>query len=368
MYIQSLQLHNFKNYRDEAIAFHPRFNCFVGLNGMGKTNVLDSLHYLAFTKSAFSGTDNQNILHGEGFFSLNGTFGNSETQNIICYFEKGKGKVVKADKREVEKLSDHIGKVPLILSTPYDQALILEGSEGRRKFVDGTLSQFDRGYLDTLLQYQRVLRQRNAALKNAATMSRKSLHTLLDVYDKDICQLSLFLAGKRKQIEEVFSPHFEKSYRAISNAHEAASLTYRTQVLDTDFTKIFFGEREKDIVTQRTNMGCHKDDFLFLQDGYPVKKEGSQGQQKSYLLSLRLAQYDLLAAETGKRPILLLDDVFDKLDDQRIKSILRLLENDERFGQIVITDAREERIKDLFAGRSAVKFFEIREGKVMNNE
>jgi len=363
MWISELRLLQFKNYENEQFVFHEGTNVLTGLNGMGKTNVFDALHYLAFTKGAFSSVDSLNIQHNRDYFSILGAFEGDGLSEVICYFEKQAGKNVKVDKVDLDRLSEHIGKIPLILSTPYDQALILEGSETRRKFIDGTISQWDQDYLQKLLQYQRLLKQRNAALKKAQNSSRASLNALLDIYDQDICTLSQLIANRRKDLITELVPFFQTSYKQISGSEEVASLIHKTHVLDDEFEKDLLSSREKDIITQRTSMGCHRDDFVFQLNGYPLKKEGSQGQQKSYLLSLKFSQFDLLKSKS-KKPNILLDDLFDKLDDSRIDHILEIVNDKKRFGQVFITDARRERIKSLFNSRSGVKFFEISNGKI----
>ena len=363
MWISLLQLQQFKNYENESFEFHPRLNVITGLNGMGKTNVFDALHYLSFTKSAFNSMDALNVMHERAYFSIIGKFETDESLETICYFEKGSGKNIQVNKSNLEKIGEHIGKIPLILSTPYDQALILEGSEARRKFIDGTISQFDSEFLSVLLKYQRVLKQRNACLKNAKTMNKKSLDSLLDVYDQDIVGFSKEISYKREQLVETLFPFFNTNYTNISDSKEAAGLSLNSHVLTDSFENSYSSNREKDIITQRTSMGCHRDDFIFLLNGHPLKKEGSQGQQKSYLLSMKLAQFDLLKSKSAT-PILLLDDLFDKLDDERIQHILNILNDDKRFGQVFISDARAERIKSLFADTTDLKFFEIREGKI----
>ena len=364
MRISQLQLQQFKNYENETFEFHPRLNVITGLNGMGKTNVFDALHYLSFTKSAFNSMDALNVMHERDYFSIVGKFQAEEPLETICYFHKQTGKNIQVDESNLEKIGEHIGRIPLILSTPYDQALILDGSEARRKFIDGTISQFDGEFLAVLLKYQRVLKQRNACLKNAKTMSKSSLNALLDVYDEEIVRFSKEISLKRKGLVDMLFPFFTLNYSDISGTREEAGLSLKSQVQDKEFHKEYANNREKDIIMQRTSMGCHRDDFIFTLNNHPLKKEGSQGQQKSYLLSLKLAQFDLLKSKSSV-PILLLDDLFDKLDDERIQHILHILGNNDRFQQVFISDARVERISALFAETTDLKFFEIEEGELV---
>lgn len=368
MRISNIKLTDFKNYQEESFAFHPGFNCLVGLNGMGKTNVLDGIHYLAFTKSAFLSTDLQNIRHEERFFVIHGEFESENPLAVTCYQERGKKKVFKINKADPEKISDHIGIIPLILSTPYDTAIIREGSEVRRKFMDGTLSQINKQYLTDLLQYQKVLRQRNALLKNFEMQSEHSLNTLLDIYDEELIELSLSIAQQRQNFTAEFASYFVKSYQAIASPKETTSIEYETQILDEGFKSAFKAARKKDLITQRTTMGCHRDDLVFQLNHYPVKKIGSQGQQKSFLIALRLAQYDYLKDKKNDKPILMLDDVLDKLDDERIKKLIELLSDRDRFGQVILTDARIERINVMFNDNPEVKFFELANGKSITHD
>ena len=367
MIISSLKLQGFKNYENESFQFHPKINCLVGLNGMGKTNVLDAIHYLAFTKSAFQSSDAQNITHGGAFFAVHGSFTASESLDVSCYQEVNKRKVIKVNRSELSKVGEHIGLIPLILNTPYDSSLIQESSETRRRFLDATLSQFDRVFLEDILKYKRILRQRNSFLKNTADLNTGTASTLLDVYDEDIITLSRRISEKRKALVTQFNPFFLKSYQAIGGENEHIQAAFVSEALDDNFEKRYRSNRKKDILSRRTTLGCHRDEIDFILNDHSVKKIGSQGQQKCFILALRLAQYDYIKEQVETNPILLLDDLFDKLDDVRIQKLVEMLSDSNRFNQVIITDARAERIKSLFDHTSEVKFFEIRNGKIVTD-
>lgn len=364
MRISKLRLEQFKNYEHETFEFHDRFNCLAGLNGAGKTNVLDALHYLAFTKSAFLGTDGQNILHDHQYFAIQGWFeGQDEPFDVICYQEQRKKKLIKVNKAEPERISEHIGRIPMVLTTPYDTSILREGSEVRRKFMDGTLSQFDHSFLGQLLNYQRLLKQRNATLKQSDQMTESSLNTLLDVYDAEMIPLSIAIATRRQDLVQQFEPFFAASYQVIGTEHEATKVHFLSQVLEDGFEAKYRANRKKDIIMQRTLLGCHRDDVDFLLNDHSVKKIGSQGQQKTFIVALRLAQYDFIHAQRSDKPILMMDDIFDKLDSQRIIRLLDLLHDEDRFGQVILTDAHPDQIKNQFSDHSKVNFFEISHGK-----
>ncbi len=364
MRISKLRLEQFKNYEQETFEFHEQFNCLAGLNGVGKTNVLDALHYLAFTKSAFLSTDGQNIQHDQQYFAIQGWFdGPEEPFDVICYQEQRKKKLIKVNKVEPERISDHIGRIPMVMTTPYDTSILREGSEVRRKFMDGTLSQFDHTFLAQLLNYQRLLKQRNATLKQSDQMTNNSLQTLLDVYDEEMVPLSIAIATRRDELVRQFEPYFAESYQVIGTTHEQTEVNFLSHVLLENFPEQYAANRKKDILSQRTLLGCHRDDVDFLLNGHSVKKIGSQGQQKTFIVALRLAQYDFIHARISDKPILMMDDIFDKLDSRRIVRLLELLHDEVRFGQVILTDAHPDQIKNQFSDHSKVNFFEISHGK-----
>ncbi len=353
MVLKSLKLTHFKNHVNTTFEFNDGINCIVGKNGTGKTNLLDSIYYLSFTKSAVGSSDRIVINHEKDSFTV---FGSYDQLTIALQFEKGKSKILKVDGQEPDKFRDVIGKVPLVIVLPDDTSMIKEGSEERRKFFDGALSQFDNDYLEMLLNYNRLLKQRNALLKDPS--GRQLDLKLMDTYDDQLIPLSKAISLKRAEILNVFLPFLEKNYKDLHDENECPGLQFKTHVND-GFEEEFKANFPKDQLMQRTLLGCHKDDFQFTLDDQPIKKFGSQGQQKTFIISLKLAQYDFLSKETGKKPLLLLDDIFDKLDDSRIKLLVGLLQNKNRFGQIFITDARKDRSRELFESNNDVNFIEI---------
>lgn len=353
MILKSLRLTYFKNHPESQFEFENRINCVLGKNGMGKTNLLDAIYYLSFTKSALGSQDKLAITHDQQAFTLFGTYQNL---NIAIQFEKGKVKTLKIDGQEPDKLSAVIGKVPLVIVLPDDTAMIREGSEERRKFFDGALAQFDPDYLQALLQYNKLLKQRNSLLKQH---EGRGINTqLLETYDDQLIPLALTISFKRAEVRDIFLPFFEKNYADLHEGGETPSLNFKTHVGD-DFPDRFKSNVQKDQIMQRTLLGSHRDDFEFLLNGDPVKKFGSQGQQKTFIIALKLALYDFLKEQTGKKPLLLLDDIFDKLDDSRIQLLVSLLLDNARFQQIFITDARKDRSKELFKKEKAINFIDL---------
>lgn len=349
MYLKSLRLTHFKNYEGQAFAFSPRLNCFVGKNGMGKTNALDAIHYLCMTKSGItSGSDRLLVQHEADFFRLEGAFeADQRTTQIVVKYLAGKSKVVERNGTPYARLSAHIGAFPVVMIAPNDTQLALEGSEERRRFWDATISQVDGRYLDEAMRYNKLLSQRNAYLKS----TNRPQEALLSIYDEQMAPLAAYLHEQRKAHTALLRPILEEAYRRISGGQESVSIAYRSKLDEQDFQSLMLDNREKDAVLQRTTQGIHRDDWSFKISGHLVKKYASQGQLKSYVLALKIAQYDLLRQERQVSPIVLLDDVFDKLDHDRVRDLVKLL-IEEDFGQIFITDtdaARTERIIKEFA-------------------
>lgn len=347
MQLKKIQLLNFKNYEEISLNFSEGVNGIVGENGSGKTNLLDAIHYLCLTKSAFNSLDSQNIRHGEKFFMIQGIFEKEDKENEVhCSLQEGKAKTLKVEKKAYQKISEHIGQFPCVLMTPYDTDLIREGSETRRKFFDGTLSQIDQVYLNNLLKYNKIIEQRNSLLKQFAERNFFD-KTLIDTYDTHLLPLAQAIYEKRSEFINEFTPLLENYYFFICNEKEKIGMNYESDLQSTDFPSLFRNQLQKDMLLQRTTKGIHKDDYTFTIGGYPINKFGSQGQQKSYVIALKLAQFELLSRLKGIKPILLLDDIFDKLDDTRIKKLMELMSNG-KFGQVFLTDARPERTRGLF--------------------
>jgi DNA replication and repair protein RecF len=346
MYLEKLSLFNFKNFESQSFDFQDKINCFVGDNGIGKTNVLDAIYYLSFGKSYFNPVASHNIRHNEDFFMIEGEYEIKDRKDtIVCSLKRGQKKVIKRNDKEYEKFSDHIGHLPLVIISPADRDLITDGSDTRRKFIDGVISQSDKLYLKSLINYNKVLSQRNSLLKYfAANRTFDALN--LKVYDEQLEQYGIFIYEKRKAFLTEFAPIFKERYLAISNGKEEVDLKYKTQLDDGKLTDILMQSLEKDRVLQFTSVGVHKDDLQFEIGGYSVKKFGSQGQQKSFLIALKLAQFDFIKNQSNVKPILLLDDIFDKLDAKRVSQIIELVNQDD-FGQLFISDTHADRTEEV---------------------
>jgi DNA replication and repair protein RecF len=346
MFLQHLYLLNFKNYSETTLLFSEKINCFVGNNGVGKTNLLDAIHYLSLCKSYFNIIDSQNIKHGEDFFVIQGKYErfNSE-EEIYCGFKSAGRKVFRRNKKEYERLADHIGLLPIVMITPSDIMLITEGSEERRKLIDSIISQFDNNYLSTLIKYNKILAQRNKLLKEQAK-SRKFDDDILDVYTDQLVTSGQSIYERRKQFIDSLIPVFQKYYNFISNGTEKVELIYQSQLNENDYKRLMEQSLQKDRMLEYTSAGIHKDDLQLLIQGHPVKRIGSQGQQKTYLVALKLADFEFLAQVSGLKPVLLLDDIFDKFDSERVSQIIRLAAG-ENFGQIFITDTDLNRIQSV---------------------
>ncbi|WP_299103870.1 DNA replication/repair protein RecF [uncultured Tenacibaculum sp.] len=346
MYLQKLSLVNFKNIESQSFEFQKKINCFVGNNGIGKTNVLDAIYYLSFAKSYFNSVAGQNIRHGEDFFMIEGEYVlNERNEKILCSLKRGQKKVLKRNGKAYEKFSEHIGQLPLVIISPADRDLIVEGSDTRRKFIDGVISQQDKKYLQSLINYNKVVSQRNALLKYfAANRTFDALN--LKVYDEQLIEYGRVIYNKRKAFLDEFVPIFNEKHQVISGAKEEVNLRYKSQLHSASFEELLASSLEKDKIIQYTTVGIHKDDLGFEIGEYPIKKFGSQGQQKSYLIALKLAQFEFIKRQSNVTPILLLDDIFDKLDEHRVAHIIGLVNNDE-FGQIFITDTHADRTETV---------------------
>ncbi|MDP4209630.1 MAG: DNA replication/repair protein RecF [Bacteroidota bacterium] len=345
-FLRNLTLLNFKNYEDVSLQFCDKINCFVGDNGIGKTNILDSIYYLSLCKSFFSGVDSLNIRHGHEFFVIQGEYAREDkTENIYCGVKQGFKKVFRRNNKEYDRLSEHIGLLPVVMVSPADSGLIIEGSEERRKFIDAVLSQFDHQYLDDLLRYNRVLTQRNLLLKDFARSNWFDAD-MVEMWDEQLVASGVRIFEKRKLFISNLIPVFQEYYEFVSGGKEKVELSYESRLLTGDFANMLKNSIEKDRKLQHTSVGIHKDDLLLSLSGFPIKRVGSQGQQKTFLVALKLAQFDYIKKEAGTFPLLLLDDIFDKFDAHRVAKIINLVAS-KNFGQIFITDTSSERMSEI---------------------
>ena len=364
MLLKRLSLINFKNYSEADIEFGSGANAFVGDNGSGKTNLLDAIHYLALCKSYFNPIDSQNILFDEAFFMVQGWFENEgKTDLVHCGVKKNQKKQFLLNKEEYARLADHIGMIPLVMISPTDNSLITEGSEERRKLMDSIISQYDRTYLDNLISYNKALQQRNALLKSFS----RSHHfdaVSLEIWDDQLINYGAPIYQARQSFLEKLNPIFLDYYNRISGGKENVSVDYESALHEEDLGSLLKAAISRDRSVEHTTKGIHKDDLLFKLAGQPVKKFGSQGQQKSFILALKLAEYEFFGNVRKLSPLLLLDDIFDKLDDSRVTALMELVSK-EGFGQIFITDAHPERIKSVFNHIGMpLRVFEIEAGDV----
>jgi DNA replication and repair protein RecF len=362
MYLKKLSLSFFKNYDQAELTFSPKINCFVGHNGVGKTNILDAIHYLSLTKSFFNNIDSVNIKHGEDYFIVQGSFMRDEEENnIFCSFHKQKQKLLKCNGKEYQKLSDHVGRYPVVMISPADSALITEGSEIRRKFLNKIISQYDPGYLDSVLKYNKALQQRNKLLKDFKAAGRYD-QEMISIWDSQLTKYGEYIFSQREILVNELIPVFNEYYSFISNSKETVRLIYRSHLKEGKFDQMLNNSADKDRILEYTTVGVHKDDLILEMNDYPVKSLGSQGQQKSYLVALKLAKFDYIKRKAGFSPILLLDDIFDKFDAVRVEQIIRLVGN-HRFGQIFITDTHKSRLQEILTDvDSDYKMFRIANG------
>ena len=346
MILKSLSLINYKNFDSKSFIFNDKINCILGNNGIGKTNVLDAIYHLSFGKSYFNPIATQNIKHDEDFFVVNGDYvKENKTEKIAVSLKRGQKKVVKRNGKAYEKFSDHIGFLPLVIISPADRDLIIEGSDTRRKFIDSVISQSDKTYLSYLINYNKVLAQRNALLKYFALNQTYNKDTIA-VYNKQLNDFGASIFEKRNAFLKEFIPVFKSRYKAISNGKEIVELIYESDLFNGELNTLLAQSINKDKALQYTSVGIHKDDLSFNIKGHPIKKFGSQGQQKSFLIALKLAQFDFIKNQSGVNPILLLDDIFDKLDEHRVAQIIKLVDN-ENFGQIFISDTHADRTENV---------------------
>lgn len=377
MVLRELSILNFKNIREATLRFSDKLNCFIGLNGQGKTNILDAVYYLSFTKSAYNIIDSQNITHGENMAMVQGVYSDCQDDTtaedivISCGIKRGQKKQFRRGKKDYARMIDHIGLIPLVMVSPQDSELISDGSDERRRFMDGVISQYNRLYLEHLTRYNVLLKQRNALLKQYEDTPADSLPTdLFEVIEAQMVEHANYIFGERSRFIERFIPYFQKVYAAVTgetrSAGEEAVLTYVSQLQDRDLQEAYARTRTRDIILGWTSQGIHKDELEMLLGEYPLKRVGSQGQQKTFLLAMKLGQALCLGewggAMSGK-PILLLDDIFDKLDSDRVERIVQLV-GSERFGQIFITDTDRQHLVTILQNQQQFSVFHVRNGEV----
>ena len=409
MILQSLNILNYRNIREASLEFAPKLNCFVGFNGQGKTNVLDAIYLLSFTKSAFTSQDSLNITHGEQMAMVQGTYITSPhpspqgrelseqsqfsslegrsggVTTISCGIRKGVKKQFKRDKKDYPRLIDHIGLIPLVMISPSDQQLIDEGSDERRRFMDVVISQLDRKYLDALTRYNALLKQRNALLKQYADAPAPP-DDLLEVLEWQMVEPAEYIFNARTAFFEAFQPYFEDVYRRIAGDEEIPVLRYVSQLQDRDLREAYVRTRQRDLILGWTSQGIHKDDLEMRLGDYPLKQVGSQGQQRTFVLAMKLAQALYISNHNsslervkssarsdvqwpsvehtgGVSPILLLDDIFDRLDSERVERIVEMVQGEE-FGQIFITDTNREHLTEILKPNENAKIFHVEGGKV----
>ena len=388
--LTSLNILNYRNIREASLEFAPKLNCFVGLNGQGKTNVLDAIYLLSFAKSAFTSQDSLNITHGEEMAMVQGVYSYSEPANgltatrsysesgptaeggqttISCGLRKGVKKQFRRDKKDYPRLIDHIGLIPLVMISPSDQQLIDEGSDERRRFMDVVISQLDRKYLDCLTTYNALLKQRNALLKQYGDAPNPP-DDLLEVLEWQMTEPAEYIFAKRTAFFEAFEPYFAKTYAQISGSAEIPQLRYISQLQDRDLREAYVRTRQRDLILGWTSQGIHKDDLEMRLGDYPLKQVGSQGQQRTFVLSMKLAQALYLGEsgiknqESRQKPILLLDDIFDRLDSERVERIVEMVQGDD-FGQIFITDTDRQHLTEILKPNNNAKIFHVENGTII---
>lgn len=367
MHLKKLQLYNFKNFGEINLELHPKINFFVGNNGVGKTNLMDAIYYLSFCKSFHNSFENNNIKHNEDFFAIHGTYDDINSQDnvlISCSLRSGSRKIFKFNKKEYQRLADHIGLIPLVIISPYDADLINLGSEFRRRYFDSVISQFDKLYLDDLVNYNRVLQQRNVLLKTMFEQHRFDGESL-KIWDFQMSELGQRINQRRIKFLGNLKPIFQEYYNFLTNGKEKVEIEYQSQANDKNYFDELVQNHEKDKFAQYSTFGIHKDDYIFKMNDFPIKRYGSQGQQKSFLIALKLAQFSHTYNISKTKPLLLLDDIFDKLDENRVLQIIALA-GEGKLGQVFISDTHLDRIESLFAKLElSYSCFDIKNGNII---
>ena len=359
MILRSINILNYRNIREASMDFSPKLNCFVGLNGQGKTNVLDAIYLLSFTKSAYTSQDSLNITHGEDMAMVQGTY---DEFTISCGLRRGVKKQFQKDKKDYPRLLDHIGLIPLVMVCPADHQLIEEGSEERRRFMDVVIGQRNRKYLDCLAKYNALLKQRNALLKQYADAPTPP-DDLLEVLEWQMVEPAEYIFKARTNFFTEFEPYFQEVYKTISGSAELPALCYISQLQNRDLREAYVRTRQRDLILGWTSQGPHKDDLDMRLGEYPLKQVGSQGQQRTFVLAMKLAQALYLADSTGEAPILLLDDIFDRLDSERVERIVAMVQG-EQFGQIFITDTDRQHLTEIIQPGPDAKIFHVENGQI----
>ena len=363
MILKRISILNYKNLEQVELDFSPKMNCFIGQNGMGKTNLLDAVYYLSFCKSATNPIDSQNMMHHQDFFVIQGFYEteSGDIEEIYCGMKRRQKKLFKRNKKEYTRLSDHIGFIPLVMVSPSDSELISGGSEERRRFMDVVISQYDKEYLEALIRYNKALQQRNTLLKNEQGFDEE----LMEVWEEMMAASGEVVYRKRCAFIEEFIPIFQTFYSQISQNKEEVGLVYESHAQQGNLVQLLKESRQRDQIMGYSLKGIHKDDLLMQLGDYPIKKEGSQGQNKTYLIALKLAQFDFLR-RTGSHttPLLLLDDIFDKLDASRVEQIVKLVAGD-KFGQIFIKDTNRDHLDKIMQKiEGEYKVFSVEDGAI----
>ena len=342
MYLKKLALLNFKNIRQAELAFCPGINALVGDNGAGKTNIIDAVYYLSMCKSALQMTDGQSVRHDADFFLADGAYAtdSGKSESVVCSFSRKGGKVLKRNGKVYERLADHVGLIPAVIVSPADSALISDAADERRRYLNAFIAQLDRPYLQAVMRYNAVLAERNRLLKMQPD------ETMLQIYDRQLCEHGNKIHERRREFVQRLQPVVAEYYRTLSGDREQVELLYKSELNERPFEEVLQSARQRDLVNEFTTAGIHRDDLVLKIGGYPLRKYGSQGQQKSFLIALKLAQYAIVAEEKHEHPILLLDDLFDKLDAGRVEQLIRLV-SAETFGQIFISDCNPTRLKRI---------------------
>lgn len=362
MILKRISVLNYKNLEQVELNFSAKLNCFFGQNGMGKTNLLDAVYFLSFCKSAGNPIDSQNIRHDQDFFVIQGFYEASDgtPEEIYCGMKRRSKKQFKRNKKEYGRLSDHIGFLPLVMVSPADSELIAGGSDERRRFMDVVISQYDKEYLEALIRYNKALLQRNTLLKSEIPVEED----LFLIWEEAMAQAGEVVYRKREAFIREFIPIFQSFYSFISQDKEQVGLSYDSHARDASLLEVLKGSRERDKIMGFSLKGVHKDELNMLLGEFPIKREGSQGQNKTYLVALKLAQFDFLKRTGSAVPLLLLDDIFDKLDASRVEQIVKLVAGDS-FGQIFITDTNREHLdRILYNVGSDYKMFRVEKGEI----